>query len=659
MQNVRNKNIDSNNIFRPHIILSVCLLIFFQLKSHAQNCPPNIDFENGTFNGWTCYMGSTAAAVNGQNEINLYPSGVGPMPDYHTMYSAAGNSGDVDYYGRFPVLCPNGSGFSVKLGNDRGGAEAEGLSYEFTIPANRNTYSLIYHYAVVFQDPNHLPFQQPRLVMEVTDVTSNELITCSSFTFFPNGSALPGFFPSPNGDTIAVWCKNWSAVTINLNGKAGKTIRLFFKTADCTFRRHFGYAYVDVNTECSNEFVGAAYCPDDTAVNITAPYGYQSYTWFNNTFSQVLGQQQIINFTPPPPVGTTIAVELIPFNGYGCLDTLYARLIDTLTIKAKAGLDMLSCNQDPVIIGENPKPGEVYSWSPATGLSDPNIANPRAGPLITTDYILTVRSTGGGCMSTDTVKVNTSSIDSSMQLIGNPAYCITSGDSAVLMVQPTDNIQWYWNNTAIPGANQVRYRVTQKGNYSAQLRNAAGCQLYTRIQPINIDYPVAGIQYPLQYAVMNSPLQLDARNFGATVLWRPSIYLDKATIINPIFNSPIDEDKLYRIEITTASGCVTVDTQLVKTIKEVKIFVPTAFTPNNDGLNDLLKPVTFGIKQLQYFRVYTRWGQMVYDMQPNSLGWNGKIKGIQQSTAGFVWTVQGIGVDNKIYRQKGTVVLIR
>ncbi len=54
-----------------------------------------------------------------------------------------------------------------------------------------------------------------------------------------------------------IWYKDWTAVSINLDGLAGKTIRLFFKTADCTFRRHFGYAYIDVNAECSGEFVGA------------------------------------------------------------------------------------------------------------------------------------------------------------------------------------------------------------------------------------------------------------------------------------------------------------------------------------------------------------------------------------------------------------------
>ncbi len=77
-----------------------------------------------------------------------------------------------------------------------------------------------------------------------------------------------------------------------------KTIRLFFKTADCTFRKHFGYAYVDVNTECSGEFTGAAYCPDDTAVNVVAPYGYQSYKWLNSTLSEVIGSNQTLTLSP-------------------------------------------------------------------------------------------------------------------------------------------------------------------------------------------------------------------------------------------------------------------------------------------------------------------------------------------------------------------------
>src|SRR5450631_3328859 len=100
----------------------------------AQDCPPNIDFESGTFTGWTCYTGYVAS-VNDQNIITLGVSA--PTPGRHTMYSANPGNGN-DSYGDFPVNCPNGSGHSIRLGNDLGGGEAEGISYQFTVPANRD-----------------------------------------------------------------------------------------------------------------------------------------------------------------------------------------------------------------------------------------------------------------------------------------------------------------------------------------------------------------------------------------------------------------------------------------------------------------------------------------------------------------------------------------
>jgi gliding motility-associated-like protein len=639
--------------FSPHTLklLLACLCYF---ATNAQNCPPNIDFETGTFDGWTCYIGSVAE-VNGQNIISLNPSI--PIPDRHTMYTA--NSGDgLDQYGGFPVNCPNGSGHSIRLGNNRAGTEAEGISYEFTIPANQNVYSLIYHYAVVFQDPNHLEFQQPRMEIEITNVTDNEIIECSSFTFIPYGSLLPGFYTSPTPvDNTPVWCKDWSAVSINLDGMAGKTIRLFFKTADCTFRRHFGYAYIDVNSECSSEFVGATYCPDDTAVNVVAPYGYQSYTWYNNTFTKMLGTQQKLTLNPPPSAGTNIAVEVVPYNGYGCLDTLYAQLIDTLTVTSNAGPDGLSCNHNPVQIGANSKPGLAYSWSPAAGLNNPAISNPIASPDKTTTYFLTTRHDGGGCAVIDSVVVKASVLDSSLQLIGKAIFCSDSNDSAILKVQPTDNIQWFKDNGAISGANQEEYRVIKTGTYYAMLFNKEGCSITTAKQNILIDNPKPGINYPVQYAVIDLPLDLQARQFGSTALWSPGIHLDNPATYTPVFIG--SEDQLYTIEIITTTGCVTVDTQLVKIVPHVNMYVPTAFTPNGDGLNDFLRPTLMGIKELRYFRIYNRWGQLLFQTKNALPGWDGNLNGTLQSTQVVVWLAEGIGVDGKIYTRKGTSTLVR
>jgi gliding motility-associated-like protein len=626
---------------------------YFSLN--AQDCPPNIDFETGTFEGWTCYTGSSGES-NGQNIISLFNSG-GPVAGRHTMFPSFPNPG-VDPYGGFPISCPNGSGYSVRLGNNIAGTQAEGVSYEFTIPANQNEYSLIYHYAVVFQDPNHEIFQQPRLELEITNVSDNSIIHCSSFTFIPYGSILPGFFESPNpGTDTPVWCKDWSAVSINLNGHAGKTIRLFFKTADCTFRRHFGYAYIDVNSECTSEFVGAAYCPDDTIVNVTAPFGYQGYKWYDNNFTRILGTQQTISFSPLPVPGTIYAVEVIPYNGYGCLDTLYARLEDNLTVAANAGQDILSCNRDPVRIGVNSKPGLSYSWNPPDGLSNPGIANPLATPDRTTAYILTTNHDGGGCVDTDTVVVTASIIDNSLQLTGSAMYCSDSGDSAILKVKATQSIQWFKDDNIINGATRTDYRITQSGEYHALLFNSDGCSISTEKQPIIIDDPRQGINYPVQYAVVDLPLDLEARQFGDSVLWSPGTWLNTQTSFTPIFDGLTEQ--LYTIEIRTKSGCLTVDTQMVKTVKQVEVFVPTAFTPNSDGLNDFLRPILMGIKEVRRFSIFNRWGQLIFDTKTEQPGWNGMLQGSPLSSQAVVWMFEGIGVDNKMYRRKGTSVLIR
>lgn len=629
-------------------------LCVYTNHTFSQSCPANLDFETGTFNGWKCYIGGTAA-VNGQNVLTLYETG--PITGRHTMFTVS-YPGETDPYGDFPVNCPNGSGHSIRLGNDQPGTEAEGVSYEFTIPANRNEYTLIYNYAVVFEDPSHEHFQQPRMEIEITNVSDGDIIDCSSFAFIPVGSGLPGFFQSPVVISNApIWCKDWTAVSVNLDRLAGKKIRLFFKTADCTFRRHFGYAYIDVNSECSGEFTGAAYCPDDTAIVVNAPFGYESYRWFNNTFTQVLGNQQTIRFAPPPPAGTQIAVELTPYDGYGCLDTLYANLIDTLTTVANAGKDTVSCNNTAVQIGAKPRPGLVYRWSPTTGLSDPNISNPFANPPITTNYTLTVSSIGGGCVNTDEVVVKKSSVDSILHIDGKLLFCEGFGDSCVLKVSPQNNIQWYINNGTIPGATQPSYKVLKSGFYHALITNSDGCKLTTTPKEVFIDKAKTGVIYPLQYAVTGLPLQLNARPFGISANWSPAVKLDDATSYTPLFTST--SDQAYTIEIKTSTGCITIDQQLVKIIPSVEIFVPSAFTPNNDGLNDFLKPALRGIKDLRYFRVFNRWGQLLYESRKEDPGWNGTINGIQQASQVFVWMAEGVGVDGKVHFRKGTTTLLR
>lgn len=172
-----------------------------------------------------------------------------------------------------------------------------------------------------------------------------------------------------------------------------------------------------------------------------------------------------------------------------------------------------------------------------------------------------------------------------------------------------------------------------------------------------VEKPKPPVNYPVKFAVVNLPLSLSARQFGESVLWIPGHNLDAPTSYTPVFVGSADQ--VYIIEIKTRSGCITPDTQLVKTVKRIEIYVPNAFTPNSDGINDYLRPVSFGIKQVKYFRVFNRWDQLLFEMHTDMPGWDGTFKGVNLETQTVVWFFKGTGVDGNEYTKSGTSILIR
>lgn len=630
----------------------ILLLSCTSLKSLAQ-CPSNLDFETGNFDGWTCYTGSTEVDIS-ENFIYLNPVPA-PIPGRHTMLSAIPGDG-LDEYGGFPKNCPNGSGHSIKLGNNDGSADAEGLSYEFTIPLTANKYRLTYNYAVVIQDPGHQVYEQPRMQIEIFNVTDNVVLNCSSFSFVADNS-LPGFLVSPNpGGNTPVLYKDWSANTINLDGLEGKRIRFFVKTADCTFEAHFGYAYIDIVAACNSNLEGALYCKEDTSVNVHAPSGYMGYRWFNNNFSQLLGTAETLVLNPSPAPGTTVAVELTPFPGYGCKDTLI-QILDTIQSSAFAGDDKTPCNQNPVQLGGLPVPGFLYSWDPPAGLSNANAPNPNANPLVYTTYTLTVTSNQGGCISTDSVKVSPQIINDSLKLAGSRIFCLGNADAAILMVEPADSIQWFWNNIPITGSNGTDYAVTQSGNYYALLFNdLCATPVMTNNISVVADTAIAGIRYPDVEAAKNFPVRLEARPLPGQLTWSPPDNLDNPNIAYPYFRGL--DSRLYTIEYKTETGCVTVDTQFVKTYKKIAIYVPTVFTPNGDGYNDFLRPLLLGFRKVNYFRIYNRWGKLLFESASDLPGWNGRYKNNIQELQTIVWTIEAEDIDGKKHTQSGSTLLM-
>ncbi len=302
------------------------LILVFAAHSLAfAQCPENIGFEGGNLNKWETYAGN----ISPTGVISVSPTP--PLPDKHTLTRASDNA--RDYYGDFPTVSPNGSKYSVKLGNDGVGREVDRLSYTFTVPQTQ-LYSLVLNYAVVLQNSNHREFEQPRFTVTVFNITDNEYVQCPAFNFVASAT-LPGFKKSsvpPGGFSQAdVYYKDWSATTINLSSYSGKQIRLEFTTNDCTPGGDFGYAYFDINEECNEVITGNTYCEGQNTVNLVGPKGFQNYTWYNVDQTQELGNEQILKVSPAPADGTQYVLVISTIPGLGCPDVITTTIRKSLT----------------------------------------------------------------------------------------------------------------------------------------------------------------------------------------------------------------------------------------------------------------------------------------------------------------------------------------
>lgn len=161
--------------------------------------------------------------------------------------------------------------------------------------------------------------------------------------------------------------------------------------------------------------------------------------------------------------------------------------------------------------------------------------------------------------------------------------------------------------------------------------------------------------------VINQPLQLnavDVRNSGfINYSWSPGFGLNSASIKNPV--ATLSSGITYRVTARTADGCEATDDIRIQVFQEANIFVPTAFTPNKDGLNDVLHVIPVGMKELKAFTVFNRWGQVVFMTNDPSKGWNGQFNGQDQDSNVFVWSASGTDLNGKPFFRKGTVTLIR
>jgi gliding motility-associated-like protein len=218
---------------------------------------------------------------------------------------------------------------------------------------------------------------------------------------------------------------------------------------------------------------------------------------------------------------------------------------------------------------------------------------------------------------------------------------------------------WNWNlgDGKKGSTSSVQHYYKAGGNYKVQLVAVSndGCPSDTVIRMVTI-YETHAYAGRDTIVADNQPVQLNASG-GVNYSWSPRSGLSDANIPNPV--AILQNDTRYILTAFAPIGCATTDTINIKVVKGPAFYVPNAFSPNNDGRNDRFRFIPIGMKEIYYFRVFNRQGQLVYFSKNTEPGWDGTVNGRLQSSGTFVWIVSGKDFNEKVHALKGTVILVR
>jgi gliding motility-associated-like protein len=355
-----------------------------------------------------------------------------------------------------------------------------------------------------------------------------------------------------------------------------------------------------------------------------------------------------------PTSTTTYRVQL---NENGCIntDSVRVRVVDRVTVDA--GPDSTICLTDPVVLRPTGD-GLAFNWSPANTLNDPNIKNPVATPTnSSTTYAVIARI--GKCNASSDVIIRTVPYPTS--IAGEPQ--IKCYEDTVQLNGSFVGSSFSWipatalSNNKISNPLAYPRRTTA---YVLQVFDVLGCPkpgLDTVV--ITVRPPILAFAGNDTAVIVNQPLKLTAT--GAELfLWSPPAFLSNTAISSPTAIFPATGIYKYAVRVFTPEDCFAIDSITIKVFDtNPDIFVPNAFAPGKAGPNAFFKPIAVGITRLDYFRVYNRWGQLMYSNKDVNPGWDGNLGGSPQRPGTYVWMIQGTDFTGKRISKKGTVILIR
>ena len=400
-------------------------------------------------------------------------------------------------------------------------------------------------------------------------------------------------------------------------------------------------------------------CKDSVRLSVPIING-QTIIWStSNTFTPVIGTSANITVSQTVPVQKYFVKVIL--NGCEAIDSVIVFYNDSI----------------PTVSLSSPKrfcSDSVFAYAFADYYTSVEWYNSRdLSQLVGTNLTLQITQPQGSrwyyfkayynrCFVTDSIELENVSLKYTKQ---NSAVCI--GKTATLNLNVQTPLQydviWYVNSDTFETNNistlTVTPFVTQTVLFSVQ--NIFGCKaddsLVLTVNPV----PAVDAAADKTIIYRGEQVQLTAtQNQGYQYNWSPSVLLSNSGIFNPT-SSPV-QNTLYKVIVTDANQCVNEDTVSVKVLdyecNSEQIFIPNAFTPNGDGINDVFK-VRSNILKFMHLEIYNRWGNKVFETDDINKSWDGSYKGQTEQEESYGYFFTGECFQGEKITLKGNVTLLK
>lgn len=303
-------------------------------------------------------------------------------------------------------------------------------------------------------------------------------------------------------------------------------------------------------------------------------------------------------------------------------------------------------------------PGYTILWS--NGDTGFDLNNVGAGT-----YQVTI-SDNNGCVITDAVTIGQPSpVNASASSTSTSCNGFENGSLTITNAQGGTAPYFYSINGVDyqPGATFIGLEA---GDYGVHVQDVNGCSYIDSIsvaEPVVLDMDL-GEDQTIQYgdSITLNPV-ISVPTGGLTITWTPTTGLSCESCPNPIAKP--DFQTTYTMSISDPNGCQISDDITIFVTKDRNIFIPTGFTPNEDGNNDVFM-IHGGddITRIRYLKVFDRWGELVFEekdfpVNDPAYGWDGRYRGQLMNSNVFAYLLEVEYLDGEVFQHQGDVTLLR